>query len=392
MTGATIDASAALLHGRPLLRPAEAREVAELLADAARAGRRLRPISGLRVPCMHDLPDAWLCLARLRGVVDWHPHEGTITALAGTPMIELEELAARDGWRVLPQLPDPAGASAGGMVAAGQSGLERLRHGPLRHHLLGARLALPDGSVVKSGSRLVKNVTGYDLHRLAAGARGTTGVVVEASLRLAPLPRAGWALCMDAATWPSAHAAARALLDAGCELDLLRATRAQGRWRLVACGAGRFETCAHMSALARRTVPEAQVSEPADFEDADSPPRTIWRDERAAEAGCGATVELGCLRTECGTLVERLEERGFVVACVDPGLARVLVRLDERDAERLRGALPPGIGARVSSSSPRAAAVLARRRDPVRAALEERLRASLDPRGVLARRDGAWTS
>jgi hypothetical protein len=147
-----------------------------------------------------------------------------------------------------------------------------------------------------------------------------------------------------------------------------------------------------MSALARRTVPEAQVSEPADFEDADAPPRTIWREERAAEAGCGATVELGCLRTECGTLVERLEERGFVVACVDPGLARVLVHLDERDAERLRGALPPGIGARVSSSSPRAAAVLAPRRDPVRAALEERLRASLDPRGVLARRDGAWTS
>jgi len=389
MTSSALEQLDETLHGRPLLRPAAAEEVALMLADAARAGRRLRPVSGLRAPTLHDLPDAWLSLERLQGVVAWHPHEGTITALAGTPMSELEELAARDGWRVLPQLPDPARSSVGGMVAAGRSGLERLRHGPLRHHLLGARLALPNGHVVKSGSRLVKNVTGYDLHRLAVGARGSTGIVVEASLRLAPLPRAAWMLRLEDAEWTTVDRTAQALLDAGCELDLLRASRTRGSWRLLAFGTGRVDTCAHMSSLARRSAPGALVSDPSDFESPDAPARAIWREERAAEAACGANIELGCLRTECTALVALLEQRGFELACVDPGLARVLVRLEEAEADRLRACLPPGIGVRVGAASPRARAILARRRDPTRAALEDRLRAALDTRGVLSRRDGA---
>lgn len=377
----------ATLHGRALERPADAREVAALLAEAARGHRRLRPVSGLRAPAAHDLPDAWISLERLRGVVDWHPHEGTITALAGTTLAELEAVAERDGWRVLPQLAGPDRSSAGGMVAAGASGLERLRHGPMRHHLLGARLALPDGNVVKSGSRLVKNVTGYDLHRLAAGARGTTGVVVEVSLRLAPLPRAAWTLEFEHAEWAPVDAAAQALLDSRCELDLLRASRSRGLWRLFAFGAGRPQTCARMLALAREAVRAGATSGPADFEDPGSPARAAWREARAAEAACGATVELGSLRSECSALVARLVERGFDVACVDPGLARVLLRLEDHEADRLRAALPPGVGARVSSFLPRTCAALAPRRDPARAALEDRLRAALDPRGVLARRD-----
>ena len=73
------------------------------------------------------------------------------------------------------------------MISAGASGVDRLAYGPVRHNLLGTIVCLADGSRTKSGGQLVKNVTGYDLHRLYCGAHGTLCIVLEASLRLYPL-------------------------------------------------------------------------------------------------------------------------------------------------------------------------------------------------------------
>src|SRR5262249_11838267 len=75
-------------------------------------------------------------------------------------------------------------ATLGGVLAAGQSGLDRLRYGPSRHHVLGMRVVLADGTSAKSGGKLVKNVTGFDLHRLYCGSHGTLGGIVQGTPRL----------------------------------------------------------------------------------------------------------------------------------------------------------------------------------------------------------------
>ena len=133
--------------------------------------------------------DVELSTRHLSGVVAYEPGDGVITALAGTPWAELEALVARNGHHLSPAIPSPRGSTVGGVVAAGQSGIDRLRYGPLRDHVLGLRVVMADGSVAKTGGRLVKNVTGFDLHRLHTGAHGTLGLVAEVSLRLQAAPQ-----------------------------------------------------------------------------------------------------------------------------------------------------------------------------------------------------------
>jgi glycolate oxidase FAD binding subunit len=96
------------------------------------------------------------------------------------------------------------GRSVGGRVASGLSGLRRLGSGPVRDWLLGMRVVTADGTIVRFGGPTVKNVTGYDLTRLACGSWGTLGVFTEVTLRLRPRP--------PFRAWYVAHAPERELL------------------------------------------------------------------------------------------------------------------------------------------------------------------------------------
>ncbi len=84
---------------------------------------------------------------------------------------------------------DPA-ATIGGILACGLSGWRRLRHGPLRDHVLEVRFVTAQGRLVKAGGPTVKNVTGYDLPRLLVGSFGTLGVLAQVTLRCRPRPAA----------------------------------------------------------------------------------------------------------------------------------------------------------------------------------------------------------
>lgn len=171
----------------PAAFPADDEEVAETIRLAAKSRWRVLP-SGFgskfgwsTSPTSVDLV---LSTRRLAGIVAYEPGDGTLTARAGTAMEALERATAAGRNHLTPRVPDPSRATIGGVLAAGQNGIDRLRYGPARHHVLGMRAALADGSSTKTGGKLVKNVTGYDLHRLYCGSAGSLCVVLEVTLRL----------------------------------------------------------------------------------------------------------------------------------------------------------------------------------------------------------------
>ncbi|NOY57266.1 MAG: FAD-binding oxidoreductase [Actinobacteria bacterium] len=120
--------------------------------------------------------------------LDWRPDDLTATVGAGVRVADLEQRLVEGGQTaVLPE--DPGDATIGGVVAAGISGHRRLRYGPTRDRVLGMTLVTGDGRIVHAGGTVVKNVSGYDLSRLAVGSFGRLGIVTVVSLKLWPRPQ-----------------------------------------------------------------------------------------------------------------------------------------------------------------------------------------------------------
>jgi glycolate oxidase FAD binding subunit len=127
---------------------------------------------------------------RLDAVVEHN--EGDLTAVLqpGVPLARAQQAFAAAGQMLALDPPD-GGATIGGVVASGDSGPLRHRYGAPRDLVLGVQVALPDGSVARAGSRVIKNVAGYDLAKLMSGAFGTLGLLTEVTVRLHPQP-SGW--------------------------------------------------------------------------------------------------------------------------------------------------------------------------------------------------------
>ncbi|WP_311223186.1 MULTISPECIES: glycolate oxidase subunit GlcE [unclassified Acidovorax] len=132
-----------------------------------------------------------LDLRPLAGIVSYEPSELVVTARAGTPLAELEALLAAQG-QCLPFEPPhfSAGATVGGMVAAGLSGPARASVGAVRDYVLGLELVNGRAQLLRFGGQVMKNVAGYDVSRLMVGAWGTLGAITEVSLKVLPVPPA----------------------------------------------------------------------------------------------------------------------------------------------------------------------------------------------------------
>jgi glycolate oxidase FAD binding subunit len=132
----------------------------------------------------------------LATIVDWEPDDLTVVVEGGMTVAALEaRLATRGQSAILAEV--PGASTVGGALAAGISGYRRGRFGPTRDRILEVTLVTGDGRVVRAGGRVVKNVTGYDLARLAVGSFGRLGVIVSACLKLWPLPRASATVTLD---------------------------------------------------------------------------------------------------------------------------------------------------------------------------------------------------
>ncbi len=124
-----------------------------------------------------------------RGVINYAPTELTLTARAGTPLAEIEQLLREHGQMLAFEPPHYAeGATLGGTVACNFSGPRRPWAGAARDFVLGCRLINGKGEILSFGGEVMKNVAGYDVSRLMCGALGTLGVLLEVSLKVLPLP------------------------------------------------------------------------------------------------------------------------------------------------------------------------------------------------------------
>lgn len=135
--------------------------------------------------------DAVVGTAALDELVEHSAGDMVAIAGAGMRLSALQEALAPSGqWLAVdPPLADE-GATLGGVLATNDHGPRRLRYGTLRDLVIGITVVLADGTVARSGGRVVKNVAGYDLMRLYCGSLGTLGLVTELTLRLHPLPEA----------------------------------------------------------------------------------------------------------------------------------------------------------------------------------------------------------
>ena len=132
----------------------------------------------------------------LTGITLYAPKELIITARAGTPLPEIEAALAEHGQHIIAEPPDLRALfgttdrqqTIGGLVAANLSGPRRVAWGAMRDHVLGIRAVTGRGEIVHSGGRVLKNVTGLDLCKLFAGSHGTLGVITEVTLKVLPAP------------------------------------------------------------------------------------------------------------------------------------------------------------------------------------------------------------
>jgi glycolate oxidase FAD binding subunit len=123
------------------------------------------------------------------GIVAYEPTELVITARCGTPLAELEAVLRAEGQQLAFEPPHfGAGATVGGMVAAGLSGPRRQAAGAVRDFVLGVRMLDGRGDDLSFGGQVMKNVAGYDISRPLAGSLGTLGLILEVSLKVPPLP------------------------------------------------------------------------------------------------------------------------------------------------------------------------------------------------------------
>ncbi len=177
--------------------PTDEDEVAGLVAEAS-AKREPLAIAGAGTRAGLGRPvqaSASLSTAALRGVTLYEPTELVVSARAGTPVAEVEALLAEKGQRLAFEPIDHRrlfGATGeptiGGVVAANVSGPRRIQSGAARDSLIGVRAVTGRGEVVKSGGRVMKNVTGYDLVKFLAGSYGTLAVLSEVTFKVLPAP------------------------------------------------------------------------------------------------------------------------------------------------------------------------------------------------------------
>ncbi|MDP8959785.1 MAG: FAD-binding oxidoreductase [Actinomycetota bacterium] len=175
--------------------PTSAAEAADAIRTASEQGARVRLRGGgtkLGWGHVSEAPDLELSTSGLQRIVEHSRSDLTAVLQAGVRLAEAQEEFGRVGQMLAvdPPLGEGESATVGGVLATADSGPLRHQYKAPRDLLLGASFCLADGTLAKAGSKVIKNVAGYDLPKLFCGSFGTLGLIVEVSVRLHPIPLA----------------------------------------------------------------------------------------------------------------------------------------------------------------------------------------------------------
>jgi glycolate oxidase FAD binding subunit len=209
------------------LKARDAKDVEDAVQWALSEGKTLEVVGrgskrALGRPSQSDLS---LDLSGLNGVTLYEPEELVLSAKAGTPLAEIEALVASKGQQLAfepmdygPILGGPADAgSLGGALAANLSGPRRIKAGAARDHFLGFSAVSGRAETFKSGGRVVKNVTGYDLCKVLAGSYGTLAAMVEVTIKVLPRPETEETVLVQGLDDARANAAMSAAMTSSCD-------------------------------------------------------------------------------------------------------------------------------------------------------------------------------
>jgi glycolate oxidase FAD binding subunit len=138
---------------------------------------------------LDEKADILLSLEHFKGVKEYSNGDLTMTVRPGTTLKEVQGLLTENNQMLPVDPPWPEYATIGGIIAANDSGPKRLKYGSVRDFVIGLRVVYPDGRVIRTGGKVVKNVAGYDMKKLFIGSMGTLGIISEITVKLHPLPK-----------------------------------------------------------------------------------------------------------------------------------------------------------------------------------------------------------
>jgi glycolate oxidase FAD binding subunit len=202
-----------------VVEPGSVEETSELMKLAAREGLVVAPRGGGTKMHIGDPPrelDLIVSTARLDEIIEHVPGDQVVRVQAGIKLEDLQEhLSGSDQMVAID--PSEQGATIGGIVAANSSGPRRYKYGTIRDLIIGITVVLSDGTVAKAGSKVVKNVAGYDLSKLFTGSLGTLGIIAQANFRLHPIPEAARTVAVSLQSPQEAQEAAQAIMHSQVE-------------------------------------------------------------------------------------------------------------------------------------------------------------------------------
>jgi glycolate oxidase FAD binding subunit len=374
------------------LRPADIAGCARAVAESAAASRSLRVRGGGTKDHVGELlpTDAVLDTTALAGVVAHVPGDLTVTVAAGTRFGELRSALARAGQFLPLDPPHADAATIGGIVAANSTGFWRARYGGVRDLLIGTTSVLGDGTVARSGGRVVKNVAGYDLNKLFVGSLGTLGVLVECTFKVLPRPPVSAGALAQFARSADAFAAADAIVRTSARPAALAISGGpRGSWELLLQADGDAAPVARtlelLSQAARGHGTTAQQN--------DEVPALLTELNDISGRGSGTVVRAALpLAAQPAFAATAVRVEGFAELVADAGSGIVRVVLSGDDTAMLDGAGALLAAARVCGGSAR----IERRPESLRARLTawggsepagrfimHRLKEAFDPRGIL---------
>jgi len=180
------DANVSSKNGSVIVMPASAEEISETLKLASSERWTVLPAGGMT--WLKSAANLIVSTRRLNHIVEHEPADLIAIAQAGVTLTEFNAKLAKNGQWLPLDPPDDGRATLGGVVATGIGGPQQFGYGRPRGSVIGMTVVLADGSMIKAGGRVVKNVAGYDLCKLFTGSYGSLGIITALNFKLRPRP------------------------------------------------------------------------------------------------------------------------------------------------------------------------------------------------------------